>query len=563
MLLYPGISMYFKAFAATAALLSASAGTAAQTAAAPAAQTAADTAAAPAQPVFTAERFRSHVSFLADDLLEGRDAGSRGFDLGASYVASQFEGLGLKPVAGDGWFQQIPFVRYSLAEGSAAVTIGGRRFAHGEEVVVSPSAIEGAQSVEAPVVFVGYGLSSREAGIDDYRGLDVRGKIVAVLGGYPKGMASDVGAHLNSDKRRIASERGAVGMVILRTAAESGRRPWERLVEGSSDPAMSWVGADGEPYSASPGIRFRATLDTPAAEALFAGARRPLARVLAEAERDGGRPRGFALKPKLRFEQQSKVTRFQSPNVLAVLPGSDPAVAGEYVLLMAHLDGLGIQDKPGSDDIHNGAMDNATGVSTMLEVARAMVESGARPRRPILFAAVTAEEHGLLGAQYMARNPALREGKVVGVVNLDMPVLLYDFQDVIAFGAEHSTMGPIVERAASRIGIALTPDPLPQEGLFTRSDHYRFVQEGIPAVFLMTGFKNGGEEKFTGFLKTNYHKPTDDLNLPFDWKAGAKFAHINYLIASEIANAPEAPKWYRDSFFGKALAPKAEKAARR
>jgi hypothetical protein len=448
--------MHFKTFAVSAAILVAAAGASGHAAAQTAAETAAETA---AQPSFTAERFRSHVAFLADDLLEGRDAGSRGFNLGANYVATQFQGLGLRPVAADGWFQQIPFLRYGLGEGSAAVTIGGRRFAHGAEAVVSPSPVEGAQSVEAPVVFVGYGLSSPEAGIDDYKGLDVRGKIVAVLGGYPKGMASDVGAHLNSDKRRIASERGAVGMVYLRTTGESGRRPWERLLEGMNEPAMAWVGKDGRPYSASPGIRFRATLDTPAAEALFAGARRPLARILAEAERNGGRPKGFALKPKLRFDQQSEVTRIESPNVLAVLPGSDPALAGEYVLLMAHLDGLGVQDKPGEDDIHNGAMDNATGISTMLEVARAMVESGARPRRPILFAAVTAEEHGLLGAQYMARNPALSDGKVVGVVNLDMPVLLYDFQDVIAFGAEHSTMGPIVERAASRIGIALTPDP--------------------------------------------------------------------------------------------------------
>jgi hypothetical protein len=560
--------MQFKTFAATAAAILAAVGSAGHASGQAAAGTAADAAASPASagavtgPVFTADRFRSHVAFLADNLLEGRDAGSRGFDLAANYVATQFQGLGLKPVATDGWFQQIPFIRYGLAEGSAAVTIGGRRFDHGGEVVVSPSAVEGAQSVEAPVVFVGYGLSSAEAGIDDYKGLDVRGKIVAVLGGYPKGMASDVGAHLNSDKRRVASERGAVGMVYLRTTGESGRRPWERLLEGMNEPSMTWVGADGQPYSAAPGIRFRATLDTPAAEALFAGARRPLSRVLAEAEKTGGRPRGFALKPRLRFDQQSTITKVQSPNVLAVLPGSDPALAGEYVLLMAHLDGLGIQDKPGADDIHNGAMDNATGISTMIEVARAMVESGTRPKRPILFAAVTAEEHGLLGAQYMARNPTLANGKVVGVVNLDMPVLLYDFQDVIAFGAEHSTMGPIVERAASRIGIALTPDPLPHEGLFTRSDHYRFVQEGIPAVFLMTGFKNGGEEKFTGFLKTDYHKPSDDLNLPFDWQAGAKFAHINYLIASEIANAPEAPRWYTDSFFGKALAPKAEKAKR-
>jgi Zn-dependent M28 family amino/carboxypeptidase len=349
---------------------------------------------------------------------------------------------------------------------------------------------------------------------------------------------------------------------MLRSVEEATRRPWARLAEGAGEPALTWLGKDEQPYSMSPGIRARATFNTAAAEALFAGAPRSFAQVQADASKSG-RIKGFALKQNARIEQHSEVVRTTSPNVLGIIPGSDPALTGEYVLLMAHLDGLGVHDREGADDIHNGAMDNATGVATLLEVGRAIQESGNRPKRPILLAAVTAEEDGLLGAQYLARNPTVPAGgKVVGVVNLDMPVLLYDFQDVIAFGAEHSTMGPVVERAAAKIGITLTPDPLPQEGLFTRSDHYRFVQEGIPAVFLMTGFKNGGQEKFTGFLATDYHKPTDDLKLPFDWKAGAKFAQINYLIASEIANAPEAPRWYSDSFFGKTLAPNAQKAAR-
>jgi Zn-dependent M28 family amino/carboxypeptidase len=151
------------------------------------------------------------------------------------------------------------------------------------------------------------------------------------------------------------------------------------------------------------------------------------------------------------------------------------------------------------------------------------------------------------------------------VVNLDMPVLLYDFVDLIAFGSEHSTLGPIVERAGARMGVKLIPDPLPQQGLFTRSDHYRFVQEGIPSVFLMTGFGNGGDKQFTNFLATDYHSPRDDLKQPINWEAGAKFARINYLIAREIADADQAPRWYEGSFFGDTMAasqPKASKSAR-
>jgi hypothetical protein len=518
-----------------------------------------------ASPEFSPESFRSHVAFLADDKLEGRDSGSRGYDLAALYVASRFEALGLRPAAQDGWYQQVPFLESRLSGEPGSLAIGGRRFAHGREVVLYPTPDEAPVAIEAPAVFVGYGLEAPEIGIDDYKGLDVRGKVVVVLNGFPNGMKSDVGAHLNSDKRRVASSHGAVGLVSIRTLSESKRRPWARLQENADEPSLGWTGEDGRPYTPAPALRFRATLDSPAAEALFAGAKAPLGRILAEADRKGGRPKGFALKPRIAVSQQSAQRRFTSPNVLAVLPGSDPELAGEYVLLMGHLDHEGIKaagaGQSGGDRIYNGAMDNAVGIATMLEVARAMAASPDRPKRSILFAAVTAEEDGLLGAQYLARHP-IPGGKVAAVVNLDMPVLLYDFTDVIAFGAEHSTMGSAVERAGKTMGVGLSEDPLPHEGLFTRSDHYRFVQEGVPSVFLMTGFANGGREKFTDFLATHYHKVSDQLDLPIDWKAGAKFARINYEIAREIADSPEAPRWYSDSFFGKALAPGREKATR-
>jgi hypothetical protein len=521
---------------------------------------------APAQsvgesPEFSPESFRSHVAFLADDKLEGRDTGTRGYDLAALYVASRFEALGLKPAGGEGWYQQVPFLESRLSGGPGALSIGGRRFVHGQEVVLTPTPDEAPVALEAPAVFLGYGLQAPEIGIDDYKGLDVRGKVVVVLGGFPNGMKSDVGAHLNSDKRRIASRQGAVGVITIRTLSEAKRRPWSRAQETANEPSLGWTGEDGRPYTPAPGLRFRATLDGPAAEALFAGAKTPLARVLAEADRKGGRPKGFALKPRVAVSQQSAQRRFTSPNVLAVLPGSDPKLAGEYVLLMGHLDHEGVKASGEGDRIYNGAMDNAVGIATMLEVARAMAMSAERPKRSILFAAVTAEEKGLLGAQYLARN-SLPGIDVVGVVNLDMPVLLYDFSDVIAFGAEHSTMGAAVARAGKGMGVALSDDPLPQEGLFTRSDHYRFVQEGVPSVFLMTGFANGGREKFTDFLATHYHKVSDQLSLPIDWRAGAKFARINYEIAREIADSPQAPRWYADSFFGKVLARGRAKAGR-
>jgi hypothetical protein len=509
--------------------------------------------AAPAAGEFSAEAFRAHVTFLADDLLEGREAGTRGYDIAARYVASQFAALGLTPGANGGWHQPVDFVQIRIS-GAPTLTVAGRTFTQGRELAMRAGADAAALSLEAPLVFAGYGIDMPAHGFDDYRGLEVRGRIVVVLTGTPDGIPSDVAAHLNGDKRRMAAARGAVGLISVRTRADSAATAWNRAVRAGERPLTTWVEPGGEPYFDGAGLNFTATLDDGAARALFAGAPRTLDAVLGEAAVAGRRPRGFALAGTARVTRPaSEVSRFASENVLAVLPGSDPSVAGEYVLLMAHLDHLGIRAAGEGDRINNGAMDNATGIATLIEVARAMSRPGNRPRRPILFAAVTAEEKGLLGAQFLSRHPVTGNGRVISVVNLDMPLLTYDFQDVTAFGAEHSTMGPLVARAAARMGVALSPDPLPEEGLFTRSDHYRFVQRGVPSVFLITGFANGGRERFNAFLEGQYHKPGDDLTQPFNWQAGARFARLNYLIAREIADGAEPPRWYRGSFFGDAF----------
>lgn len=507
---------------------------------------------APAQqralPEFTPEAFRAHVAFLADDLIEGRKPGTRGYDIAARYVAAQFEALGLRPAVGGSWFQPVEFVRYGVG-GTPTLTIGDSTFTHGREVAFRPSAESEPLQLSAQLVFAGYGLDMPSHGFRDYDGLDVHGKVVVVLSGIPEGVASDVSAHLASDKRAMAARRGAVGMIQILRRADAEQTEWSQLASAAvARRDTAWVGEEG-PFDTAQGLRFTASVDSPVAEALFAGAPQSLRRVLDTAAREGGRPRGFALRPTVRVEREpATLERFTSPNVVAVLPGSDPTLANEYVAITAHLDHFGVSEGEG-DQIRNGALDNATGVATLIEVARQMVQSGERPRRPLLLAAVTAEEIGLLGAEYLARHPVV-DGRIVSLVNLDMPILTYDFQDVIAFGAEHSTLGPIVARAASRMDVTLAPDPLPEEGLFTRSDHYKFVREGVPSVFLMTGFSGEGEERFTDFLRNHYHSTHDDLNLPIDWEAGAKFARLNYLIAREIADGARPPQWYADSFFG-------------
>lgn len=514
-----------------------------------------------AGPDFSPARVKAHVDFLADDLLEGRNAGTRGYDLAAKYVATQYEALGLTPAGpGGGWYQDVPLQKSSLADTDGSVTIGGKAFRNGVDVLFNASAREATQAIEAPVVFVGFGMVAPDRGIDDYKGLDVKGKYVAYLSGFPKGMPSDIGAHLASEKLKFAQAHGAIGTVSVMTPTSLKAFSWERRAAYADEPGYTWVETDGKAHVEAPGIQTGAALHGPALDALFAGAPRSLKSVLTEAEKAGGRPRGFALKPTVRIARKSVKSVVHSPNVVAVLPGSDPALKDEYVVLMGHLDHDGVDETlKGDDKIYNGAMDNAAGVSTMLEVAHAFVTSGTKPKRSILFAAVTAEEDGLLGADYLARHPVTK-GKVVGVVNLDMPVLTYDFTDVIAFGAEHSTLGPIVARAAGRDKVSLSPDPIPEQGVFTRSDHYMFVRQGVPSVFLVTGYAGAGKAANEDFEANHYHQVSDDLKVGFDWNAGAKFARINYLIAREIADAPEAPRWYQDSFFGNIFAKDQPKA---
>ncbi len=512
-------------------------------------------------PAFDPEAVRAHVTFLADDLLEGRDTGSRGFDIAANDVAAQFVTMGLKPAAPDGTFFQKLTVREARLDGAPKLTLSfsGKDTVLTEtaQVLVRPSLGDKAVTFDAPMVFAGFGFDRADLGFDDYKGLDVTGKIVVVLTGFPKGMPSELGAHLNSEKAVMAMKRGAIAVISIPTNEDTGRRPWDKRVAISDGPAKGWVGSDGKAFSRAPGIKAAITLNPGAAAPLFAAAKKPLAKILAEADKKGGRPKGFALTGKASLTLASTWKDVISENVVAMLPGSDPKLAGEFIGMTAHLDHIGIHGK-GEDMLHNGAMDNAAGVATMLEVAKAVAKD--RPRRSVLFAALTGEEGGLLGSDYLARHPVAKSD-LVAVVNFDMPVLTYKFSDVVAFGAENSTMGPIVAEAAKKAGVTMSPDPMPEEGLFTRSDHYRFVQQGVPAVFMMTGFAGEGEKSFRDFLKTHYHQPSDDLKLPFNWEAGALFAKVNYFTVLGLANGDERPKWYANSFFGKEFAPGAAKAA--
>ena len=506
-------------------------------------------------------RLEAHISFLADDLLRGRQPGTEGYDIAANYVASQFRQMGLQPAGTDGgYLQPVPLRRAWLDEGSAKLELlrGGqtRSFTFVEEFYQGPSLVHIESEVRAGMVFAGYGIDAAPLEYNDFDGLDVKGKVVVVLRGQPLHFPSEEGAHFSSSREIMTNvvRRGAIGLVMIHTPRTEQRFAWKRVESLVGTPSMGWLDADGEVFAGFEELRGGAMLHFNAAEALFEGADLPLADLLAR-DAAGEPVPAFALPGEIRMTQASRHESIASPNVAAYLPGSDPLLNDEFLVYTAHLDHIGELHGKGHDDaINNGALDNASGISVMLETARLFTERDA-PRRSILFLAVTAEEKGLVGSEYFARNPTIPRQQLAAVINLDMPLLLYDFGDVIAFGAEHSTIGDAVRMGAEREGVALTPDPFPEQNIFVRSDHYRFVQQGIPAVFLVTGVnsRDGATDTkaiFEGFLKDHYHTPSDDLNLPINYRAAARFTRVNFGIGDIIANQLERPRWREGDFFG-------------
>ena len=517
-------------------------------------------AAAPApQPVDpgATQRVRADVEFLASDLLEGRDTGSKGYEIGASYVASQFRAIGLTPGGTDGgWYEQVPFRKTSHASApTASVVLSGKALslAPGKDIAVRPSLTQQQRSIDASLVFAGHGISDARLGIDDYAGLDVRGKIVVAFEGAPEGLPSEVSAHLNSYKSIVAAGKGAAGLIEV---SGTGTRPGFNLLSYYDRPIMDWVDPTGNTQSQSTKLPLIAAISKDVAEKLFKSAGKDFAATMAAA-RKPGTLRGFTVPARLKLVDRMSWHDFTSPEVIGVLPGSDPALKDEYVVLMGHLDHLGVKAdaKPGEDAIYNGALDNAAGVATMLEAAREFVASGKPPRRSVLFIANTGEEKGLRGADYFAAHPTVPKDQIVSVVDLDMPMLLYPFTDIVAFGGDHSTVARTIADAAKSMGVSVSQDPMPEEAIFVRSDHYRFVTRGIPGILLMTGYANGGEPKWKDFFAKHYHKPTDDLSQAILWDQGARYAELNYRISRALADADQRPLWYQGDYFGDTFAP--------
>ena len=502
-----------------------------------------------------AGRIKADIAWLADDARMGREAGMPGYDAAAAYVEAAFKAAGLAPGADGSWRQSVPLRTAVRNLDAARFTLDGvggfQTLVHLTDFIIGRSVADEHYEAGGELVYVGYGVSAPSQGYDDYAGLDVAGKIVVAFGGGPRAFPTEVASYFSDPdtKLRTAAAKGAIGFISIQSKTASDG--WPSALKYASSPAMTWIGPDGRGNTAAPSIRATATMNESGAVKLFAGEAIDFL-ALRTMEAASGASKGFALKKRARLSGRSILSDLTSDNVIGVIEGADPLLKHEVIVLSAHLDHVGVDEggQPGDDVINNGAMDNAAGIAVLIEAANMFARSGKAPRRTIAFAAVTAEEKGLIGSDYLAQNPAFGGKRIVANVNLDMPVLLYRFEDVVAFGAERSSIGRVVEAAAASMGVALAPDPLPEENIFIRSDHYSFVKQGVPSVFLIIGFGNGGGDIFRNFLATHYHAPTDDISLPILYDQAARFTDLNYRIARALADADVAPEWNEGDFFG-------------
>ena len=496
----------------------------------------------------------SHIHFLASDALEGHETGMRGFEVAAEYVRAQFQAIGLQPLHGD-WFQHFALRAATLDEAQSSLAINGKPLVIRKDFLMRPDFARESVDVDAPLVVAGFGVTAPELHHDDYAGIDARGKIVVILSGAPKSFPSDQRAYYSSGdvKRHNAAAHGAVGMVSISTTTDEARTPFEKRARQSNIVPMTYLDASGNPVDTVESLRGSASLSGAAAAALFSGATIPLDRLLADAENGVGH--SFPLTTNAAIKTVTRFAQMQSENIIGVLPGSNAKLRDEYVVVSAHLDHLGNHPPAnGGDGLYNGAYDNGSGIACLIEIARSLA-GGPRPKRSVLFVALTGEEKGEQGSEYFVHFPPVPKRQLVADVNMDMFLMIYPVGDVVPLGGEHSSLGAMSATAAHAAGFDVSPDPYPEEVRFIRSDQYSFVKAGIPAIHLKPGNKStdpsiDGAKLTRDWLRTIYHSPKDDLSQTFDWASGARYAETNLRLVRAVANAPSRPSWTPGDFFG-------------
>jgi Zn-dependent M28 family amino/carboxypeptidase len=505
-----------------------------------------------------AERIRAHVRFLAHDLLEGRGTGQRGGDIAAEYIATQFSLYGLKPAGDNGTYMQtVPMVGVTPAPETTFSLVPANGSARELKPLTDYVAYDETQqpdsTVNADIVFVGYGIEAPEYKWDDFKGADVKGKVLLILVNEPtsddpnffKGRALTYYGRWMY-KYEQAARKGAVGAILIHKT-DMASYPWE-VVRNSNSGEKSYLKLDG-----SPRLKVASWIHLDAARELAAASGMDLDKMMADARSRDFRP--VALQVKLQAHMVSKVRPFESNNVIAMLPGSDPKLKTEAVMYTAHYDHLGVRPGMTGDNIYNGANDNATGCGILLELAHAFSGAVQQPRRSILFASVTAEEQGLLGSEFLGKHPPIPAGKITLDLNYDDVPPLGSPEEVEVSGSDRTTFYSTVQALAAEFRLAIRPDAHPEAGHYYRSDHFSLARVGIPAFSINEGIKYKGHEadwgmqKASEFTEKHYHQPSDEYHPDMDFTGDAVMARFGFALGWQAASMPKLVGWEKGDEF--------------
>jgi len=497
-------------------------------------------------------RIREHVKFLSSDLLEGRGVGQRGGDLATEYIATQFALAGAQPAGENGtYFQKVPLVGVETQPGAQLSASAGARslsFNWLTDFVGATDEQKPETRFEGDAIFVGHGISAPEWKWDDFKGVDVHGKVLILFTNEPT--SSDPkffdGRALTyygrwTYKYEEALRRGAVAAIIIHTTPTAGYG-WDVV-------RSSW-GREDLQVKLRPNekaLALAAWVSRDAGEKLLGLSGKKVDDLLAVSESRDFRP--VPLRIRIRGNLRSKVREIQSRNVVAMVPGSDPRLKDEAVLYSAHWDHLGKGDPVNGDDIYNGAIDNATGCGILLELARAWAALPQKPRRSALFLAVTGEEGGLRGSEYYANHPLVPPAKTALDLNYDAIYPWGRAQNVVVTGAERTTIFPVVQAVARRLNLTISPDSEPEQGHYFRSDHFSFAHVGIPAFSIEHATQFAGkpadyyQKSWQEFNEKHYHQPSDQFRPDWDFTALEQAAQFGFVLGSDVANQDALPGW--------------------
>ena len=508
------------------------------------------TAAAQSTPDFDGKTWWDYIKVLADDKLEGRDTGSQGERSAETYAIEQLKKAGAEPAGVNGFYQPVKFLSRQIVEKDCSLALirDGKRepLTIGEDAIISTRVMP-APEVEAPLVFVGYGLKVPENNYDDFAGVDVRGKIIVIFSGSPAEIPGALASHYQTaaERWKVLRAAGAIGIVSLINPA-SMDIPWSRIALNRSHPSMD---LDYPEFNETEGARIYVTINPASAEKLFAGSGHTFTEIAALGKDRKPLPH-FALPISLAAKTRVDVTKIESANLVAKLPGTDPALKDEYVVLSAHLDHIGIGEPINGDRIYNGAMDDGSGSALILDMAQSFKKNPEKLRRSLLLILVTAEEKGLLGSKYFAAHPTVAPKSIVADVNVDMFLPIVPLKLLTVLGLDDSDLGDRTRVIAQSQGVKVQPDPEPLRNLFVRSDQYNFIRHGVPAVIMSVAPENPEQAKlFKDWLTQRYHAPSDDVNQPVDLAAAAKYEEIVRALLIDTANADHRPQWKANSFF--------------